>query len=77
MKNGSRCEKQSRSIVVERSEIILPLPHTTFAIMKQFMEAINRNGDSFKYICTKFSGSTINKLKASTFGRPHIRKLAE
>ena len=61
--------------LVERSKIILPLLHVKLGIMKQFVKALNQNGDSFKYIGTKFLGSTIEKLKAGIFDDPQIRKL--
>ena len=61
--------------LVERSKIIsLPL-HIKLGIMKQFVKALNKDGDSFKYICTKFSGSTIEKLKAGIAYVPQIRTL--
>ena len=50
--------------LVERSKIILPPLHIKLGIMKQFVKALNKDGDCFKYICTKFPGSTIEKLKA-------------
>ena len=43
--------------------------------MKQFVKALNKDGDCFKYICTKFPGSTIEKLKAGIFEGPQIRTL--
>ena len=50
--------------LVERFKIILPPIHIKLDIMKQFVKALNKNGDFFKYICTKFPGSTKEKLKA-------------
>ena len=61
--------------LVERSKIILPPLHIKLGIMKQFVKAFNKDGDCFKYICTKFPGSTIEKLKAGVFDSPHIRIL--
>jgi len=43
--------------------------------MKQFAKALNKDGDCVKYICTKFPGSTIEKLKAGIFDSPQIRTL--
>jgi len=43
--------------------------------MKQFVKALNKDGDCFKYSCTKFPGSTIEKLKAGIFDGPQIRTL--
>ena len=43
-------------------------------IIKQFVKA-HKDGDCFKYICTKFPGSTIEKLKAGIFYGSQIRTL--
>jgi len=60
-------------LLVERSKIILPPLHIKLGIMKQFVKALNNDSDSFKYICTKFPGSTIEKSKAGIFDGPQIR----
>jgi len=56
-------------------KIILPPLHIELGIMKQFVKALNKDGDCFKYISTKFPGSTIEKLKACIFDGPQIRTL--
>jgi len=61
--------------LVERSKIILPPLHIKLGIMKQFVKALNKDGDCFKYICTKFPGSMKEKLKAGIFDGPQIRTL--
>ena len=43
--------------------------------MKQFVKALNKDGDCFKYICTNFPGSTIEKLKVDIFHGPQVRTL--
>ena len=43
--------------------------------MKQFMKAFEKDGNCFKYICMKFPGPTINKIKAGIFDGPQIQKL--
>ena len=43
--------------------------------MKQFVKALEKDGDCFKYICMKFPGLTIEKLKAGIFDGPQIQKL--
>jgi len=40
--------------------------------MKQFVKALNKDGNCFEYICTEFPGSTIEKLKAGIFDGPQI-----
>jgi len=42
--------------------------------MKQFVKAL-KDCDCFNYICTKFPGSTIEKLKAGIFDGSQIRTL--
>ena len=61
--------------LVERSKIILLPLHIKLDIIKQFAKALNKDGDCFKYICTRFPGSTIEKLKAGIFYGPQIRTL--
>ena len=61
--------------LVERSKIVFPPLHIKLGIMKQFVQALEKDGDCFKYICMKYSGLTIEKLKATIFDGPQIRKL--
>jgi hypothetical protein len=42
--------------------------------MKQFVKALNKEGDCFKYICQKCPGLAEAKLKESIFMGPNIRK---
>ena len=39
------------------------------------MKSLEKDGNCFKYICIKFPGLTIEKLKAGIFDGPQIRKL--
>ena len=43
--------------------------------MKQFVEALDKEGECFKYLCTKFSGLSYEKIKAEIFDGPQIRHL--
>ena len=43
--------------------------------MKKFLKALEKDGDYFGYICMKFPGLSIMKLKPGVFGRPQIQKL--
>ena len=65
---------QAQSLV-ERSKIVFPPLHIKLGVMKQFVKALNKEGECFKYICGKFPGLTIEKLKAGIFNGPQIRKL--
>ena len=61
--------------LVERSKIAFPLLHIKLGIMKQFVKALEKDGDRFKYICMKFSGLTIEKVKAGIFYGLQVRQL--
>ena len=61
--------------LLERSKIVFPPLHIKLGIMKQFLKALEKDGDCFKYICMKFSGLTIERLKAGIFDGTQIRQL--
>ena len=44
-------------------------------LMKQFVKALDKKGDCFRYICQTFPGLSNEKLKAGIFDGPQIRKL--
>ena len=43
--------------------------------MKQFVKALNKEGDCFQYICKAFAGLNNEKLKAGIFDGLKIRQL--
>ena len=43
--------------------------------MKQFVKALNKEGDFFQYICKSFPSVNNEKLKAGTFDGPQIQQL--
>ena len=45
--------------------------------MKQFVKALDKDGNCFNYIAKTFSGLSIEKLKAGIFDGPQIRKLMQ
>ena len=61
--------------LVPRNKIIFPLLHIKLGFMKQFVKALNKKGDCFKYIYKSFAGLSAEKLKAGVFDGPDIRKL--
>ena len=61
--------------LVEHSKIVFPPLHIKLGIMKHFVKALEKDGNCFKYICMKFPGLTIEKLKAGIFDGPQIQKL--
>ena len=59
--------------LVEHSKILFPSLHIKLDIIKQFVKALEKDGDCFKYICMKFPGLIIEKLKAENFDGPQIQ----
>ena len=45
--------------------------------MKQFVKALEKDSDCFKYICMKFPGLTIEKLQAGISDGPPDSKVNE
>jgi hypothetical protein len=44
-------------------------------LMKQFVKALPKKGECFKYLCKKFPGLSNAKLKEGIFVGPDVRKL--
>ena len=61
--------------LVSRDNIIFPPLHTKMGLMKQYVQVLKKHGDCFKYICRKFPGLSIEKLKQIIFDGPQIRQL--
>lgn len=55
--------------------IIFLTLHIKLGLIKQFVKALNKNEECFKYICNIFPALTISKLKADIFDGPQICKL--
>ena len=63
--------------LVERYKIVFPPLHIKLGIMKQFVKALEKDGVCFRYICIKFPGLCIEKLKAGVFDGPQDFKTNE
>jgi len=63
--------------LVNRDHIILPPLHIRLGLMKQFVKALDKDGDCFNYIAKTFPGLSMEKLKAGIFDGPQIRKLMQ
>ena len=61
--------------LVERQKIIFPLLYIKLGLMKEFLKALNVEGDCFQFICTKFHGLSYEKIKAGVFDGTQIKKL--
>ena len=61
--------------LVDREKIIFPPLHIKLGLMKQFVKALDKEGDCFQYICSAFPGLSYEKVKAGVFDGSHIRQL--
>ena len=61
--------------LVSRENVVLPPLHIKLGLMKQYVKALNKDGDCFKYMCRKFPGLSNEKLKQGVFDGPQIRQL--
>lgn len=64
-----------RKTLIDPSKVLLPPLHIKLGLMKQFVKAIDKDGDCFKYIIHKFPGLSYEKVKEGVFVGPQIRKL--
>ena len=61
--------------LVEREKIILPPLYIKLGLIKQFVKALNKEGNCFEYICKLFPGLSIAKLEKGILDGPKIRKI--
>lgn len=60
--------------LVPREKIVLPPLHIKLGLMKQFVKALNRDGECFAYICSKMPNLSRDKIRAGVFDGPQIRQ---
>ena len=61
--------------LVDRDSILPPPLHIELGLMKQFVKALNKNGNCFRYIRSRFPGTSYEKVRAGIFDGPQIRTL--
>lgn len=61
--------------LIDRNKVLLPPLHIKLGLMKQFVKALSKEGNCFKYICKTFPALSTGKLKEGVFTGPDIRKL--
>ena len=61
--------------LVPRGKIIFPPLHIKLGLMKQYVKALDKEGNCFRYLCSAFPGLSEEKLKAGIFDGPKIRKM--
>lgn len=68
-----------RKSLVDPEKVLLPSLHIKLGLMKQFVKALVKEGECFRYLCGQFPGlshrKTKAKLKRGIFVGPDIRKL--
>ena len=61
--------------LVHRDSIVLPLLHIKLGLIKKFVKALDKNGNCFRYIRSRFPGTSYEKVRARFFDGPQIRTL--
>jgi len=61
--------------LVPPTKVLLPPLHIKLGLMKQFVKALDKEGNTFMYIRKKFQTKSDAKLKEGIFDEPEIRKL--
>lgn len=64
-----------RRSLVDPKKVLLPPLHIKLGLMKQFVKALPKEGECFRYLCGLFPGLSEAKLKEGIFVGPDIRKL--
>ena len=62
-------------MLVPCDKIVFPPLHIKLGLMKQFVKALDKDGDCFQYICKSFPSLSNEKLKAGMFDGPQIGQL--
>ena len=65
---------ERKSLVDSKKVLLLPL-HIKLGLMKQFLKALSKEGETFKCFCGEFLGLSKAKLKEGIFVVTGIRKL--
>lgn len=60
--------------LVDPAKILLPPLHIKLGLMKQFVKALDKNGNCFQYLMLKFTNKSEAKIKEGIFDGPEIRK---
>ena len=72
-------KKGSHNIIngrlIDPQKILIPPLHIKLGLMKQFVKALDKDGECFTHIGQKFSAVSDAKLKAGVFDGPQIRTL--
>ncbi len=61
--------------MVDPGKVLLPALHIKLGLMKQFVKALSKEGECFKYLVNMFPGLLEAKIKEGVFVGRDIRKL--
>lgn len=64
-----------KPLLVDETKIFIPPLHLKLCLMKQFVRALDKDGNCFKYVAQKMSKVSEAKLEAGIFDGPQIRTL--
>ncbi|GFW13598.1 uncharacterized protein TNCV_1210641 [Trichonephila clavipes] len=68
-------KKVERQSLVDPKKILFPPLNIKLGLMKQFVKALDKEGECFKYLCEQFPGLSDAKLKEGIFVGPDLRTL--
>lgn len=63
--------------LVKKENIILPALHIKLGLIKNFVKALDKEGQVFSYLKTLFPQLSLAKIKEGVFDGPHIKKLVK
>ncbi|KAK4871575.1 hypothetical protein RN001_015699 [Aquatica leii] len=63
--------------LIQPSKYLLPPLHIKLCLIKQYVKALDKNGDCFQYLKEKFPAISDAKLKEGIFNGPQIRTLQD
>ena len=61
--------------LVDPKRVLIPPLHIKLGVMKQFVKALDKDSQCFKYLESKFPSKSDAKLKEGIFDGPEIRKM--
>ncbi len=59
--------------LVDPKEVLLPSLHIKLGLMKQFVKALDKTGDCFRYVNEVFPHLSEGKIKEGVFVGPNIK----
>ena len=63
--------------LINRNKVIFPPLHIKLGLMKQFVKALDKEGQCFKYLRQSFPSLSDEKVKQGIFNGPDIRKMTK